>query len=51
MKMAVMFLSHVMDINVSNDSNRAGDPGPMMGIDKARPHHLIGVAWAKEQSR
>ena len=33
MNMAVMFLSHVMDIDRSNDGIQLGDPGPMMGID------------------
>ena len=30
----VTFLSHVIDIDWSNDGIRLGDPGPMMGIDR-----------------
>ena len=51
MNMAVMFLSCVIDIDRSNDEIRLGDPGPMMGIDRVCPHHLIGVDWAQNQSR
>ena len=48
--MAVTFLSHVMDIDRLNDGIRLGDLGPMMGIDRVCPHHLIGVDWAQNQS-
>ena len=30
------------------DGIRQGDPGPMMGIDRVCPHHLIGVDWAQD---
>ena len=33
------------------DVNRPGIPGSMMGTDRVRPHHLIGVDWAQNQSR
>ena len=33
------------------DGIQLGDPGPMMGIDRVHPHHLIGVDWAQDQSR
>ena len=33
------------------DVNRPGIPGSVMGIDRVRPHHLIGVDWAQNQSR
>ena len=48
---AVMFLSHAIDIDWSNEEIRPGDRGPMMGIDRVCPHHLIGVDWAQNQSR
>ena len=48
--MAVTFVSHVMDIDRSNDGIQLGDPGSMMGIDRVHPHHLIGVDWAQNQS-
>ena len=48
---AVTFLSHAMDINRLNDGIQLGDLGPMMGIDRVCPHHLIGVDWAQNQSR
>ena len=48
--MGVTFLSHAMDIKRSNDGIQLGDPGPMMGIDRVRPHHLIGVDWTQNQS-
>ena len=51
MNMAVTFLSHVIDIDRSNDGIRLGDPGPMMGIDRVHPHHLIWVDWTQNQSR
>ena len=51
MYMTVMFLSHVIDIDWSNNEIRLGDPGPMMGIDRVHPHHLIGVDWGQNQSR
>ena len=47
----VMFLSHVIDIDWLNDGIRLGDLGPMMGIDRACPHHLIRMNWAQNQSR
>ena len=47
----VTFLSHVMETDWSNDEIRLGDLGPMMGIDRVWPHHLIGVDWAQNQSR
>ena len=47
----VTFLSHVIETNWLNDEIRLGDPGPMMGIDRVQPHHLIGVDWAQSQSR
>ena len=34
-----------------NDGNRLGILGSMMGTDRVRPHHLIGVDWAQNQSR
>ena len=33
-----------------NDGIRLVYPGPMMGIDRVRPHHLIGMDWAQNQS-
>ena len=33
------------------DGIRLGDPGPMIGIDRVHPHHLIGVDWAQDQSK
>ena len=33
------------------DGIRLGIPGSMMGTDRVRPHHLIGVDWAQNQSR
>ena len=51
MYITVIFLSHVIDIDWSNDEIRLGDPGPMMGIDGVWPHHLIEVDWAQDQSR
>ena len=51
MNMLVTFLSCVIDIDRSNDGIRLGDLGPMMGFDRVRPHHLIGVDWAQNQSR
>ena len=47
----VTSLSHVIRTNWSNDGIQPGDPGPMMGIDRDWPHHLIGVDWAHDQSR
>ena len=32
------------------DGNQPGIPGSMMGTDRVRPHHLIGVDWAQNQS-
>ena len=32
------------------DGIRLGIPGSMMGTDRVRPHHLIGVDWAQSQS-
>ena len=49
--MTVTFLSHVIETDWSNDGIQPGDPGPMMGIDRVQPHHLIGVDWAQNQSR
>ena len=28
-----------------------GIPGSVMGTNRVRPHHLIGVDWAQNQSR
>ena len=47
----VTFLSCVIDIDWLNDEIRLGDLGPMMGIDRVQPHHLIEVDWAQDQSR
>ena len=33
------------------DGIRPGIPGSVMGADRVRPHHLIGVDWAQNQSR
>ena len=33
------------------DGIRLGIPGSVMGTDRVRPHHLIGVDWAQNQSR
>ena len=33
------------------DGIRLGIPGSMMGTDRVRPHHLIGVDWAQNQSK
>ena len=49
--MTVMFLSHMIEIDWSNDGIRLIYPGPMMGIDRVQPHHLIGMDWAQNQSR
>ena len=43
MYMAVTFLSCAIDIDRLNDEIRPGGPGPMMGVDRVRPHHLIGA--------
>ena len=32
------------------DGIRPGIPGSMMGTDRVRPYHLIGVDWAQKQS-
>ena len=32
------------------DGIRPGIPGSMIGTDRVRPHHLIGVDWAQNQS-
>ena len=49
--MTVMFLSHMIEIDWSNDEIRLAYLGPMMGIDRVRPHCLIGMDWAHNQSR
>ena len=33
------------------DGIRPGIPGSVIGTDRVRPHHLIGVDWAQHQSR
>ena len=33
------------------DVNQPGIPGSVMGMDRVRPHHLIGVDWAQNRSR
>ena len=33
------------------DGIRPGIPGAVMGTNRVRPHHLIGVDWALNQSR
>ena len=33
------------------DGIRPGIPGSVMGTDRVRHHHLIGVDWAQNQSR
>ena len=33
------------------DGIQPGIPGSVMGTDRVRPHHLIGVDWAQNQSR
>ena len=33
------------------DGIRPGIPGSVMGTNRVRPHHLIGVDWAQNQSR
>ena len=33
------------------DGIRPGIPGSVMGTHRVRPHHLIGVDWAQNQSR
>ena len=33
------------------DGIRPGIPGSVMGTNKVRPYHLIGVDWAQNQSR
>ena len=33
------------------DGIRPGILGSVMGTDRVRPHHLIGVDWAQNQSR
>ena len=32
------------------DGIRPGIPGSVIGTDRVRPHHLIGVDWAQNQS-
>ena len=32
------------------DGIRPGIPGSVIGTDRVRPHHLIGVDWAQSQS-
>ena len=32
------------------DGIRLGIPGSMIGTDRVRPHHLMGVDWAQNQS-
>ena len=49
--MMVVFLSRMIVINWSNDGIRLVYQGPMMGIDRVQPHHLIGMDWAQIQSR
>ena len=49
--MMVTFLSCMIETDWSNDGIRPGDPGPMMGIDRVQPHHLIGMDWAQNHSR
>ena len=33
------------------DGIRPGIPGSVIGTDRVRPHHLIGVDWAQNQSK
>ena len=49
--MTVMILSHMMEINWSNDEIQLVYLGPMMGIDRVQSHHLIGMDWAQNQSK
>ena len=44
--MTVTFLSHMIEIDWSNDEIQLVYLGPMMGIDRVQPHHLIGMDWA-----
>ena len=41
MCMTVMFLSCMIETDSLNDEILPGDPGPMMGIERVQPHHLI----------
>ena len=43
----VTFLSHMIEIDWLNDGIRVVYLGPMMGIDRVQPHHLIGMDWAR----
>ena len=41
----------MIEIDWSNDEIQLAYLGPMMGIDRVQPHHLIGMDWAQNQSR
>ena len=45
----VMFLSHMMEIDWSNDEIGLVYLGPMMGIDSVRSYQ--GMDWAQNQSK
>ena len=49
--MMVTVLSHMMEINWSNDEIQLAYQGPMMGIDWVRSYHLIRMGWAQNQSK
>ena len=44
-------LSRAIDTDIGRiDGIRPGIPGSVIGTDRVRPHHLIGVDWAQNQS-
>ena len=47
----VTFLSHMMEIDWSNDEIQLVHLGPMMGNDRVQSHHLIGMDGAQNQSK
>ena len=49
--MMVKFLSHMMEIDWLHDEIRLLHPGPMMGLNRAQFHHLIGMDWDQNQSK
>ena len=49
--MIVTFFSHMIEINWSNDEIRLVYLGPMVGIDRVQPYHLIRMDWVQNQSR
>ena len=44
-------ISHMMEIDWPDDDIRMVYLGPKMGIDRVQSHHLIGMDWARNQSK